>query len=410
MTIEIGQSGASNQAERLKADIRRLASLPLEEARPLPGAAYTDHAFLEEELGNLFRKEWVCMGREAQIKKPGDYLTIEIDKHSVFAMRQIDGSIRAFSNVCLHRFSQLLQGEGHVPGPISCPYHAWSYSREGKLLATPHTTKLKDQACGEGTPQLREYHAEVWEGFLFVTLNPDPQPLRDSLRGLDEHLVHFEPRYLDHGTMHEEVWEVNWKALTENFIESYHLFRIHPKTLEPICPTLGCTMVDGGDAYAIHFCECYAPSDVPLPSGRPDVPEAQRAMLYDFVVFPSFVASGRFDFVWWMSLLPEGPEKVKVRWGVAVGPMVEGDDGWLARVTTFDRLVDTAIQEDKAALLGVMRGLRASPDQAGYLVELEQPLWEFQRYLDRKLNGTDTQLAVHTSVTEVVTLATAKAP
>ena len=106
-------------------------------ARAMPPEIYTSADVLAVEQERLFRKEWICVGRASAIAEPGAYLTYEIAGQPVIIVRDRAGNVRAFSNVCLHRMSVLLEGRGRTSA-IVCPYHAWSYGLDGALLAAPH--------------------------------------------------------------------------------------------------------------------------------------------------------------------------------------------------------------------------------------------------------------------------------
>ena len=110
--------------------LRENVSLPFEQARAMPPEVYTSEAFLAAELENVFSREWLCLGRASALAEPGDYAAWEIAGQPVAVVRDRDGQLRAFSNVCLHRMSTLLHGRGRVRA-IVCPYHAWTYNLDG---------------------------------------------------------------------------------------------------------------------------------------------------------------------------------------------------------------------------------------------------------------------------------------
>ena len=108
--------------------IRRLSencARPFENALAMPPDVYTSSDFLAREQRDIFRREWLCVGRASALAEPGDYLTADIDGQPIAVLRSEDGTLRAVSNVCLHRMSVLLTGRGNVRR-ISCPYHGWT--------------------------------------------------------------------------------------------------------------------------------------------------------------------------------------------------------------------------------------------------------------------------------------------
>src|SRR6516165_9951223 len=117
--------------------LAELAGGPLQQATALPPGFYHDPAIFELERERLFRRGWLSPGLAAEIAKPGDYLTFSIDDQPIMTLRGADNRIRSFSNVCLHRMMRLLDGRGNC-ARIVCPYHAWTYGIDGRLVGAPH--------------------------------------------------------------------------------------------------------------------------------------------------------------------------------------------------------------------------------------------------------------------------------
>lgn len=381
----------ANDVKQILNDLHGIASLPIEEAKSLPPAAYTSPELADLEREKIFQEGWICVGRADQLPNPGDYLTHEIDKQPIVSVRQKDGSIRTFANTCLHRFTTLVEGQGHVGGMITCPYHAWSYTQDGRLSKTPYAPIQNEPSCKAGEMRLQEFKTDIWEGFLFATLNPDPRPVAAQLGGLLDHIPGMDMGRYKHFAMYEAVWDVNWKLLIDNFIESYHLFRVHDTSLEPICPTALCRTTNGGEGYAIHFCPMTPDSDEGFGlahRAKPGVPEGQNNQNVDFSIFPSFVAMAHHNYIWWTSSQPEGVEQVRVRWGSAVLPEILEDERFgPAFAKEVDDFIVLAMNEDKYLLPRINKGVHAPLTQPGRLAPLDHPIWEFIKYLDRSLNG-----------------------
>jgi choline monooxygenase len=372
------------------AEIRDLASLPLEKAKGLPPIAYTSPELAELEREKIFQKCWVLIGRADQLPNPGDYLAHEIDSQPVVSIRQKDGTIRTFSNTCLHRFTTLLVGQGHLEGMIVCPYHAWSYNQSGQLKATPYAPIQNEPACKAGEIRLQEFATEVWEGFLFATLNPTPRPLAPQVDGMLRTISGHGVGRFKHVGMHDLIWDANWKLTIDNFIESYHLFMVHKTSLEPFCPTRLCKMTDGSDAWAIHSCPMTPDSDEGFGlahHAKVGVPEGERNQNVDFSIFPGTVAMLHHNYLWWTSSQPMGVDKVKIRWGSAVLPEVLEDKAFGVEFTKqLDDFIDLAMGEDQKLMPRINQGAHSSATKSGRLTPLDQPIWEFIKYLDRSLN------------------------
>jgi phenylpropionate dioxygenase-like ring-hydroxylating dioxygenase large terminal subunit len=145
----------------------RPAADPLDDMS-LPGWLYHDAEFFEAEQAAFLRAAPQVVCHEREITSPGEWRSIEYLGESVIVIRGDDGAVRAFSNVCRHRGSRLVDGTGGCAKVLTCPYHAWSYARDGRLVGVPH----RQEYPGLETEQLglKPVALERWHGFLFVTL------------------------------------------------------------------------------------------------------------------------------------------------------------------------------------------------------------------------------------------------
>src|SRR5881296_3262934 len=155
-------------------------------ARTLPGRYYTAPEVFAEERERIFRHNWICVGRDAALADPGDYRLVEIAGESIIVVRDQSGARRAYYNVCRHRGTRLCEAtHGRLSETIQCPYHAWTYALDGRLIGAPHMDEVAGfDKAGYG---LRPAAIGLWEGFIFVRLaeeGPDlPEwfaPLRDK--------------------------------------------------------------------------------------------------------------------------------------------------------------------------------------------------------------------------------------
>lgn len=366
--------------DAILADLGRCAALPFEQAETLAPGCYTDPAFTALEVERLFRGDWVCVGRADEVPEAGDYLTHRIAETPVAVLRQKDGSLRAFANICRHRSAELLQGQGRVQ-KIVCPYHAWSYELSGTLAMAPFMGERFERR-GIGLTPLR---LDQWEGWLYVTADPDVAPVSERLASLSARIADY--RMAEHVIVWraEEVWACNWKSLAENFTESYHLFSSHKDTLQPFTPTQGVWCEPGDAGWNIHW------MDTAKPQTRvyDDSPEAALATFPLFHIYSSHVVSVSFNRGFWMSLQPDGPTQVRVLWGVtAPRRLVPTDpDALAAFKAEIERTFDAVNLEDRTIVESIARSL-ASPFAArGRLGEKERTLWEFQRFLARALGA-----------------------
>src|SRR5438445_240939 len=155
----------------------------------LPARYYTDPAIFAEELERFFCQGWICAGRADQISNPGDFFLREIADESIIINRDNSGQVHAFYNVCRHRGTRICTAaEGKFAGRIQCPYHGWTYALDGKLIGAPHMENLPR----EDYP-LNPVGAELWDGHIFITLDPRPAPLASQL---DDLQLSLHPDYM----------------------------------------------------------------------------------------------------------------------------------------------------------------------------------------------------------------------
>ncbi len=217
---------ASEVEQRLPriADLERTRGA-FAQARTLPGEVYGSEEVLRLEQRGLFAREWLCVGREADIPAAGDWFLKDIAGDSVIVLRGADGAIRAFYNVCRHRGSRLLdEPQGHGLGRILCPYHAWGYQLDGKLQNAP---RMGADFC-KGEYSLLPVQAGFHEGFIFLNLDPGAQPLAQWLADLPD-LRRFRMPELQRGRRIEYEVHANWKLVCENYSECYHCPGAHPQ-------------------------------------------------------------------------------------------------------------------------------------------------------------------------------------
>jgi len=211
--------------------VRERLFRPTGEAIGLPGAAYTDPAFFEAERQLTFSKNWVCAGVISDIPNPGDQMPLDLAGMPILLTRGQDGKVRAFHNICRHRGAQLVSAPVSRP-TVVCPYHAWSYALDGRLMRTPsfcgpdvHTHDGFD-ASKHG---LLPVHCETWGPIIFINLDPNAAPLDATLAPLKQRWAAYDFSLLRSGGGLRFTLDANWKLAIENFVERYHLPFVHPQ-------------------------------------------------------------------------------------------------------------------------------------------------------------------------------------
>ena len=206
----------------------RAVDRPLLRAATLPGPLFSDPGVFEQEIRTLFRRTWVCVGRADEMATPGDYRTYEVGGSGVVVLRDERGRLRAFHNVCRHRGTRIIEVDsGSGLTVLQCPYHAWTYDLEGRLVGAPHMDEARDFRRRDFG--LHPVRTEEWRGFLFLNLDPDAPPLRDTLGGFIRRAAAFPLERLRRA--HRYTYEIaaNWKLVVQNANECYHCPGVHPQ-------------------------------------------------------------------------------------------------------------------------------------------------------------------------------------
>ncbi len=351
--------------------------------RSLPRAAYWERAFFAREQEAIFWDQWFYVGRSEQLPQPGSYRVLDVAGESVILVR--DGAtLRAHVNLCRHRGSRLLSGEGVLRGGIRCPYHSWAYALDGRLLATPFV-------CDEDVPaQARSLHrvaVDEWGGFLFVHLSPEraqregatlgaqlgPIPARVARYPLAQLRIARSIRY--------EV-EANWKVLLENYNECYHCAGVHPE----LCRVVPAFKRHGGAQLdwerGIEHREgawTFTSSGTSTREAFQGLDEDERTRHKGELIYPNFMLSLAADHVAAFSLWPHAPAHTTVICDFLFAPDEIARSGFdPSDAVDFWDLVN---RQDWKICESVQAGMRSRRFHYGYYAPMEDASLDIRRYL-----------------------------
>ncbi|MDJ0613378.1 MAG: aromatic ring-hydroxylating dioxygenase subunit alpha [Rhizobiaceae bacterium] len=205
----------------------------------LPSYLYTDPQVYEIEKERIFYRTWQFIAHKSSFGKPGDYVTARICDQNIFVMMGGDGELRAFYNVCQHRAHELLpEGSGNVRRVIVCPYHAWTFEREGALRGAPRSEKRP--GFNKADYSLKQIRLEMFLDCAFINMDDDAVSLAeiagDLERDVREKIPFFgelkHPRRSEFGQSHIKA---GWKVVVDNYVECYHCDHAHPDFADLIC-------------------------------------------------------------------------------------------------------------------------------------------------------------------------------
>ncbi|HKX80022.1 MAG TPA: aromatic ring-hydroxylating dioxygenase subunit alpha, partial [Novosphingobium sp.] len=193
----------------------------------LPGWLYFDPEFFEAEKAAFLRAAPQVVCHESEIAEPGEWRSLEYLGESVIVIRGDDGKVRAFANVCRHRGSRLLDGTGGCAKVLTCPYHAWSYGRDGRLVGVPHRQEYP--GIDIDRLGLKPVALEAWRGFLFVALKPGAPSVAEMMAPYEAEVAPY--RFEDLRVMGRVTLRprpLNWKTIADNYSDHLHIPVGHP--------------------------------------------------------------------------------------------------------------------------------------------------------------------------------------
>ncbi len=374
------QNPSLDPVAELKANIAR----PFEDAKAMPKSVYTSEAFCDLELENIFRKEWVCVGRADALKSAGDYITYELAGQPIMVLRDAEGVLRAQSNVCLHRMSTLLHGDGNARN-IICPYHGWTYNLDGTLRGAAAMGK-NEGFCKAGM-KLPEVQCEEWLGWIMVTLSADAPPLAEQLGEVEALVGDFGMADYRQSFRETHVWDTNWKVLAENFMESYHLPVCHAATIGGLSKLEEMECPPSHPAFNYHWILKDA-DKLPIAVAHPQNTKLKgdlRRTTFLLTIYPSLMITLTPGYFWYLSLHPEGSGKVRIVFGGGFSPDFADDPKAPDYLAQVKALLDNVNVEDKGCTERVYKGLCSGLSQPGPLSHLERPNYDFAQWLAEKI-------------------------
>ncbi len=312
---------------------RRTAETFAAGAKTLEQQYFVSLEIFAKEQEKIFSTQWVLVGHQSQLAKPGDYFVTEAGGESLIVIRDQRSVIRGFYNVCRHRGTRLKEDAGGHSSAIQCPYHAWTYGLDGRLIGAPHMDQVR--GFDKGDYSLHAVNLALWEGFIFVNLaesgtltsilsqrerrNKLPPPgyksLEEWFAPLAGKFTHWNLPNLRSAKRIEYDVRANWKLIFENYSECYHCPGVHPmlSKVSPYDsaendltegPFLGGFMkINQGKSLSMSGNACA------LPVG--DI-KADHARVFYYSIFPNMLLSLHPDYVMVHQLWPRSPERTLI--------------------------------------------------------------------------------------------------
>lgn len=366
-------SAATQPLPRLVAD---------EDSWSLPAWTYRDEGFLALEREKLFRPAWQLVCHVSDIPDPGDYQAFAMLGERAFVVRGKDGAIRAFHNVCRHRAARLLDGDhGRCGARILCPYHAWSYGLDGRLLGVPFLEEYEhfDRADFGLAP----IEHGVFAGFVYIRFVPGGPSLAEEMAPVAEEMALY--RFEDMrpiGPIRSRIRAVNWKNACDNYVDALHIRVAHPGLDSLVRSTYRLTVDRGVDKIfaSVEAVNSAGPSVQAYRKLLPRIdhlPEERQRMWTYYRLFPSLMFDIYPDQIDFMQFIPVNATTCILRDGAYALP-----DG--RREMKLARYLNQRINrevnaEDKGLIERVQDGMASPSFSRGPLGRNEISLRSFAR-------------------------------
>jgi glycine betaine catabolism A len=286
-------------------------------ARTMPGEYYTSPNVLAEERAKLFPSMWHCVGRVSTLDLAGDFIVREIGGESIILVRGRGGDLRAFFNVCRHRGTRICsESRGQFSETIQCPYHAWTYNIDGRLIGAPHMQEVA--GFDKKDYPLHQAAVAEWEGFVFVNVGDNPEPFDRWFAPMMGRLSRYNLASLE--VKHSVRYEVgaNWKLVFQNYSECLHCPMIHPELSTVLPYTSGANdLIEG--PFLGGYMEIMAPNESATLSGKacgrlvnPALSDHDRRRAYYYTLMPNMLLSIHPDYVNYYIVIPVAADKTIV--------------------------------------------------------------------------------------------------
>ena len=351
----------------------------------LPGWIYHDAEFFGVEMERVIRPSWQIVCHLSDIAAAGQWQSIEYLGESILVVRGDDGEPRAFSNVCRHRASRIVSGTSGCAKRLTCPYHAWTYALDGRLIGVPHKNDypgLDQSKLGLNAIELEEYR-----GFLFVRLEGGGPSVAQMMAPYDHEVEPYRFEALEAiGRVTLRPRDVNWKNVADNYSDGLHIPIAHPGLTRLFGRGYTIAAEEHVDRMAGDLLERPSANLSErayqrfLPEAEHLPPALRRRWLY-FKLWPNVAFDIYPDQVDFMQFLPVSPTQTLIREISYALP--DGRREMKAARYLNWRINRRVNDEDTMLIQGVQQGMASRSWTPGPLGESEVCLRSFARKLRR---------------------------
>lgn len=370
---------------------------PLDKASLMPLRAYSSKAYFEREVDSVLRPGWHALAHVSQLSETGSYVTGHIIDEPVLVIRDKEGTIRALSNVCRHRGTKMLTECG-VAKAVICPYHTWTYNLDGTLRGAPHMNQVP--GFDRKSISLPEFKVELWNGFVFVSLDPDAEPLAPQVAELTDLFAPFNFAEWECVPYMDRRADWNWKASMENFSEAYHHVGVHQQSIGQISRAEDAIYEDSNTNYSVFYVHIDHPDGTFLSTDREfpfitpaGIPERFRTYSPVMNIYPTFHFLINTNFCLWLTLDVRGVNDHILKWHWVLPAGSKALPDFEERLKGLIGLMEPVVAED-LAFLPLTRDAAASRTFVpGHYSDQEKCLHQMHQWLLGKMQSHNALFA-----------------
>src|SRR4051794_27423977 len=320
--------------------------------------AYTESKWAAADLEAIFARSWQCVCHIAKLATPGSYVSATIAEMPIAVVRDRDGSLRAFYNVCKHRAHELLSGSG-TTGSISCPYHGWVYGLDGRLKGARRADRMETFETSEIC--LDQVQVEEFGGLVYLNLDPTALPLGDQAADLALEIERWAPDIADLTHTRRLTYDVqsNWKNVIDNFLECYHCHIAHKEFVDLV--DMDTYEVKTYGIWSSHFAEAGTRQNDAYDVSQASVKQHAVWWLWPNTCLLRYPGRGNFMV---LQVLPAGVDRTLETWDFYFETAALQD----AEVQSVRYIDEILQQQDITIVESVQRGMRTPAFDQGRIV------------------------------------------
>lgn len=353
----------------------------------LPGEIYASEEVAELEKSRIWMKEWLCVAPTEEFARVGDFQTHRLFDEPFIIVRKSETEFAAFANVCLHRGVEIATGCGNT-NKFSCPYHAWLYDTDGKLVRAPLMEQSEADLGDRSLPKIR---VEVWRGWVFVNFDQKAKSLEECMRPYAHAFRNFHGGEVRTAKILEFEVACNWKFIVENLMDIYHVGMIHARTFGQYINTnqekLPAELMERGLVH-IEFDSSKRTADKTLPFPiLPWLKEEGSAFSSSTNLFPNIKLHVSHDSLRLWRIWPVTPGTTRVVAYVMLPPESFEVEDFDAKITRYADYIHSIVEEDREPLESLQKAVASRYFEGGPLSHLEEGIHHWLNHYIGQITG-----------------------